>query len=129
MIKPNELFIGAVVNYINGKELLPTILDAKYLAWIERHESSFNKMFQPIPITTEILIDWCGWEDTHFSDQIVVIVGGKTNQFTFKHYLFSNTKHIVFNSERLDHIQYLHQLQSLYQLLTGEQMPIKLPEE
>lgn len=126
MIKPNELFIGAVVNYDTGEGIELCKIDAQELTWIEINPKDFNKRHSPIPITPEILTDWCGWKDIDYSESITIVQNG---DFVFKKMSKLGFSYIIFRGEKLEHIKYLHQLQSLYQLLTGEEMPIKLPKE
>lgn len=124
MIKPNELFIGAVVNYEIGGLIEPYIIDSADLTWIENDQESFNLKHSPIPLTPEILTDWCGWYDIDYSESITIIQNG---DFIFKKMSKLGFSYIIFRGEKLYHIKHLHQLQSLYKLLTGEEMPIKLP--
>lgn len=127
MTKPNELFIGAVVNYFTAEgDEMPQIANAKTLEWIEQTPEQFNLVHSPIPITPEILTDWCGWYDINYSESITIIQNG---DFIFKKMSKLGFSYIIFRGEKLEHIKHLHQLQSLYQLITGEEMPIKIPEE
>lgn len=131
MLKPHELFPGAVLIYFTaeGHKML-TIADAKTLEWIEECAEQFNLVHAPIPLTPEILTDLCGWNQDklkvykpiHSKGVNKIVVGltklhGRIEIYQFGEYITA-----------LPHVQYLHQLQALYQLLTGEMMPINLPK-
>ena len=132
MIKPNELFIGAVLNYFTAEgDEMPQIANAKTLEWIEQTTEQFNLVHSPIPITPEILTDWCGWWNQDVDKVYKPIHAKGVNKITIAFSKFQRDVELRQYGEfitALPHIQYLHQLQSLYQLLTGEQMPINLPE-
>lgn len=122
MLKPQELFIGAAI-WLKSKNK-PYEIDDGYDIY-KLDEAGELMDAEPIPITPEILTDWCGWEDINYSESITIVQKG---DFAFKSFEFGSTSYISFDKKRLDHIQYLHQLQALYLLLTGEVMPIKLPK-
>jgi hypothetical protein len=131
MIKPNELFIGAVVNYEIGGLIEPYIIDATDLMWIENDQESFNLKHTPIPITTEILTDWCGWNEDEIKVYKPIHAKG-VNKIIIAFSKFQRDVELRQYGEfitALPHVKHLHQLQSLYQLLTGEEMPINLPKE
>ena len=135
MLKPHELFIGAALNKKDKNGFSPLIIDAKYLAWIERDELFFNKTFQPIPLTPEILTDWCGFELRESSTCKVYHKG--INPVTKDWYIdltwldkpeLIGAPNCPFYRNGGHNIKYLHQLQALYALLTGEVMEINLPK-
>lgn len=131
MIKPNELFIGAVLKDKNGRICRVEQVRKESLKEITFSAPAVRGALtslphSPIPITPEILTDWCGWYDIDYSESIKII---QNDDFIFKEMSKLGFSYITFRGKKLEHIKYLHQLQSLYQLLTGEEMPIKLPEE
>lgn len=123
-IKSNELRIGNILNY-DTKEVegvVPTIIDCET-------PEAFNEFHSHIPLSEEWLLkfgfklsdDEIGYREwTHDGDDILVIRndGGfddyKNQSFYFEYDLF---KSVV--------IQYVHQLQSLFFALTGEELTIK----
>ena len=131
MLKPQELFIGAVVNYYDGEMFHLNKIDAQDLKWIEENPANFNKSHSPITLTPEILTDWCGWnEDKSKVYKPIHAKGVNKMMIAF----WKSHKDIQLRQygeyiTALPKVQYLHQLQALYLLLTGEVMPIKLPKE
>ena len=122
MLKPQELFIGAAI-WLKSKNK-PYEIDDGYDIY-KLDEAGELMDADPIPITPEILTDWCGWEDINYSESITIVQKG---DLIFKKMSNLGVSYLVFGGEKLGHIKYLHQLQALYQLLTGEVMPIKLPK-
>ena len=67
MIQPHELFTGAILEYNIGTETEPKWAIIK-LEWydirnISDDEIDFNKSYRPIPLTEQILVEWCGFEN------------------------------------------------------------------
>ena len=132
MLKPHELFIGAVLNYdtAEGHEM-PIIVNAKTLEWIEQCAEQFNLVHTPIQLTPEILTDWCGWKVVYSSKRKLRIEPPKNYFILFEKetFIVGEVQSVIYYGKSIDKIQYLHQLQALYALLTGEVMAINLPKE
>lgn len=131
MLKPNELFIGAVLNYDTGEGIEPFAMGAQGLLFMEENPITFNDDHSPIPLTPEILTDWCGWNQDGYKVYKPIHAKG-VNKMMIAFYKFQRDVKLMHYGEyitSLPHVKYLHQLQALYQLLTGEVMPIKLPKE
>lgn len=124
MLKPQELFIGAVI-WLKSKNK-PYEIDDGYDIY-KLDEAGELMDAEPIPLTPEILTDWCGWEKVYESKYRIQLWCEPKSEFKFE--FFKETKTIVLTWNGLHtNIKYLHQLQALYQLLTGEVMPINLPK-
>jgi hypothetical protein len=65
-LKPQFLPVGSIVEYNISEhetpEWTPTILDAVDLQWLNGDSDGFNLWHRPIPLTPEILVEWCGFE-------------------------------------------------------------------
>lgn len=63
-LTPNFLPVGSVVEYNIGTTDKPewsaTTLDAVDLQWLDGDPEEFNIAHRPIPLTPEILMEWCG---------------------------------------------------------------------
>lgn len=110
MIKANELRIG---NWVYSKSH-----NWNYKVILLEYDKELNA--KPIPLTEEILIK-CGF----------VKVLGNYEMENFRFYLTkpANYNGMLFceaNNVITDKIQYLHQLQNMYQLLTNEELTIQL---
>ena len=123
MLKPQELFIGAAI-WLKSKNK-PYEIDDGYDIY-KLDEAGELMDAEPIPITPEILTDWCGWEVAS-NGWVVCIIVDNWLRLSYES-LAGLTISINGSSIYLRSIQYIHQLQALYQLLTGEVMPIKLPK-
>lgn len=91
---------------------------------------------QPIPLTEEILKDWCGFKhdtdgyacgkhntsDAAFSGKIDVSRQGD------RFYLWLDCEDCFYSQSGIE-IQSLHQLQNLYFALTGEELEVMLPTQ
>ena len=126
-LQPNFLPVGSVVEYNKGTETKenwkPIIICIADLDWIDGDPDEFNKHHRPIPLTPEILTEWCGFEMW------------KENIFR-KHWGRNGVEFIVIfpdglfyyetgnNSHR--HIEFLHQLQMGYAFRTQTVLPITI---
>lgn len=127
MLKPQELFIGAVI-WLKSKNK-PYEIDDGYDIY-KLDEAGELMDAEPIPITPEILTDWCGWNQD--KDKVYKPIHAKgVNKIMIAFWKSHRDIQLRQFGEfitSLPHVKYLHQLQALYQLLTGELMPIKLPK-
>lgn len=150
MIKPHELFPGAVFypclekNGLAIPDQIPFVIYEITFNQVKAYrlgsfpykltESEFSyfdfQEISPITLTPEILTDWCGWnEDIHkvykpihakWVNKIMIAfwkVSGSIELTQFGEYITA-----------LPNVKYLHQLQYLYFLLTGEAMEINVPK-
>jgi len=118
-LTPNFLPVGSIVEY-NGK---PRVITANDIHNCQADNNWFNNHYRPIPLTPEILTEWCGFEMW------------KENIFR-KHWGRNGVEFIVIfpdglfyyetgnNSHR--HIEFLHQLQMGYAFRTQTVLPITI---
>lgn len=104
----NELRIGNLVNF-EGNIISVTAGDIDYF---DRNLDSF----EGIPLVPEMLRDTISIKNKHFQDNFFI----ETNPTGV---LIGCRPHGVKYMRR---IKYLHQLQNLYFILTGEEIPIEL---
>lgn len=118
-LQPEFLPVGSIVEYNIGElatpEWSPTKLDAVDLQWLDGDADEFNRCHRPIPLTPEILTEWCGFE--------------KVNSTWYR--LGNLAINISFDLEWCQNwigirLEYLHQLQHLYSALTQTVLPIQI---
>lgn len=102
-----------------------------------------HERFDPIPLTPEILTEWCGFEKT--TESLLIDAVDETK------FIFQNTKMLCghnfelnyygFSDSSLDgfyfyaghpydtHVKTVHHLQNLFFALTGKELEIKIPEK
>ena len=115
MIPINELKIG---NYIDEQGL--------YLQVGMIQQGLFDAS-EPIPLTDEILCDWCGFKSDHPAYYYIFIEDDK-----FHVYYNNSGLHrydVKYRYAYLKEIKYLHELQNLYFALTGEELTINIPKQ
>jgi hypothetical protein len=115
-LKPQFLPVGSIVEYNISEhetpEWTPTILDAVDLQWLNGDSDGFNLWHRPIPLTPEILVEWCGFEkctewDNTFNTRIEVLNGFKNISIDIRaNVLEIDSSEVV--------IHYLHELQLLF---------------
>jgi len=73
--------------------------------------------FEPIQLTEEILVNWCGFEKIGYNYRL------KKGW----HWIQVDKCSFYINGKQYGLIDYVHQLQNLYFALTGEELPINHP--
>lgn len=118
MINANELRLGNALEYLvedcvdNSSEWMLNIVDAADIVDAASNESIFNKYYQPIPITPEIL-EKCGFVRNSLMDSY------ELGKYSVRYSMMYYEGHEV---SELNTCKYLHQLQNLYFALTGEEL-------
>jgi len=121
MIQPNEKLLPGNVVMWHDK---PYTLDAKDIWHISIDIKTFRNVLSPIPLTPEILVQWCGfdrlidryWKNYPGGAIIILLIGEKENEFKLK-----------FGAEQFVNINHLHTLQNTVYFLSGEEMPVNIP--
>lgn len=121
MIQPNEKLLPGNVVMWHDK---PYTLDAKDIWHISIDIKTFRNVLSPIPLTPEILVQWCGfdklidryWKNYPGGAIVILLIGEKENEFKLK-----------FGAEQFVNITYLHTLQNTVYFLSGEEMPVNIP--
>jgi len=117
MIKPHELFIGAVVLYDSYVGWEEYTIDASEIAVCEFKPEAWNVLHKPLPITPEVL-DRAGFFTGFLSNK----------QYGFQVEIRSKSA-ALFISEHSHTIMveniHFHDLQRLYLSLTGELLTLK----
>ena len=123
MIDAKELRIGNVVSYqthiVEVTELQHaqcTILSRDF----SRNHGTFYSCIMSIPLTDEILSDWCGFNHSWCNYHHVFSLGNFRISNFGAGYLFS---------ERVSPIDSLHELQNLYFSITKKELTINLPKQ
>jgi hypothetical protein len=150
MMKANELRIG---NYLYDSGLkvvkIECLMSDRYAIWDDRdsnlefsYQSDDINMYHPepnelcpIPLTDEILRDWCGFDVHPYDDgsgngktaEYGSISLDKGNNWEYWNYHHSGGDFGI-NIVDID-IKYFHQLQNLYFALTGEELTINIPKQ
>lgn len=137
-MKSNELRIGKTFIDVNGKYIVPSHLKENHFSWIigigKKGEKIYNPYIpynhdkvNPIPITDDILLK-CGFVNDGFEYK-------KDSFFFF--YQSKDKNNICINTEfgkyRGDtrfvfsfHIEYLHQLQNIYFVLSNKELEVNI---
>jgi len=135
-LTPNFLPVGSLVYYniesIEHPEWTPTALDAVDLQWLDGDPEEFNIAHKPIPLTPEILTEWCGFEKKG-NDEFIFIDNESRMILEFTE-LYKQGGRGVFYSNYPDlnphtciaYVEFLHQLQHLYSALTQTVLPITI---
>ena len=121
MIQPNEKLLPGNVVMWHDK---PYTLDAKDIWHISIDIKTFRNVLSPIPLTPDILVLWCGfdrlidryWKNYPGGAIIILLIGEKENEFKLK-----------FGAEQFVNIHHLHTLQNTVYFLSGEEMPVNIP--
>lgn len=146
MIDPKELRIGNCVHYNDGdqmweplsdsfvkKPLIPVqikSLNSSYEIALASFTYFENKdgynittglgNIYPIPLTLEILTDWCGFKKSDYWDALYI---GLQNQIWYKDGGF----YFRITARRSKKVQYIHQLQNLVFAFEDKELEIKIP--
>jgi hypothetical protein len=130
----SELRIGSMVYDTMGKVNMVDIDAFKYI--LSYGETPMCQV-KPIPLTDEILRDWCGFsvnEDgfpcAEFakSDKGYSLSSFDISSRDGMFFLWVPTEDQWYSSE-LTEIKYLHQLQNLYFAITGEELTINIQKQ
>ena len=125
MIQPNEkLLPGNVVMY-NHEDGDRAIKLSSYVIFEIATDKINQRSFSPIPLTPEILVQWCGFR------QIAGFYEFHTDRFIFLFPMSIIGKLSIMDSY-LDSInmkspEHLHTLQNTVYFLSGEEMPVNIP--
>ena len=154
-LTPNFLPVGSIVEYDYKNELgkMPVVvygihpptpqkeprLDGKWLVdiWVDGTTYTTTPIddISPIPLTPEILTEWCGFEKESDMSEKDATWTIKYVGFTCVHDerdeigIFANGGNsftVLFNEQTLTVITHLHQLQHLYSALTQTVLPITI---
>lgn len=132
MIQPHELFPGAILEYNIGTETepdwQPTTIDGVDIQWIDGDAEDFNKSHRPIPLTEQILVEWCGFEKM-FSSAIHTLCEltiDKNTSFYFYNWHKEDRQYLSYKGLQIE-VLTLHHLQMLVQSLTNQPLKITLP--
>jgi len=122
MIQPNEkLLPGNVVMYL-GKPMALTAHTVFNIATSPTEE--YSTFFSPIPLTPEVLVEWCGWN----RDKNKYWKSWGKNGF---HIILWDDYYDAFKLELgLHHykvLDTLNHLQNLFYFLTGEELVVTIP--
>jgi len=107
-LQPNFLPVGSVVEYNIGTTDKPewsaTVLDCQDLDWLVRSKDDFNLSHRPVPLTPEILTEWCA---------------AKRGKVFLSEYRIGNRLFIIRDGKCFDYgsnvqLDYLHELQNLF---------------
>jgi len=114
MIDVRELRFGNYYFYITGEIIK---VDKKHFNYIDK----FCKFANPIELTPEILEKWCGFI---YNDNILELndfeIGYENDDFVYNQFSVRYKKLIILK------VKYLHQLQNLIYVLTGEELKVNL---
>ena len=132
-LTPNFLPVGSIVEYNGAPCIVIEILRNNCIATVGNsgHISEFNG----IPLTPEILTEWCGFEKESDMSEKDATWTIKYVGFTCVHDerdeigIFANGGNsftVLFNEQTLTVITHLHQLQHLYSALTQTVLPITI---
>lgn len=123
MISSNELRIGSVTKQGRVIEIKTQAVRVTYQAKIDMRRTSvvLFEDLNPIPLTEEILLK-CGFEKVRFEKY----AHKKLNKLRAYPHITNDFGVYIMGAYTLPHIKYLHQLQSLYFAITGEELNIQL---
>jgi hypothetical protein len=132
MIRANELRIGNLVKWSNKFHVVQDILspDMDFIngCIVTNYFDAGRGLeeFEPIPLTSEVLEGWCGFDTGMGSDY-------KLQDLRLR--LWKNNDWILLNTNgsdlypRMPLIKHLHQLQNLYFPLTGKELNFEVPNK
>ena len=137
MIKANELRIGNRIKYNNDKSLRDELINKEVIVTADVIKWASNpseNCYEPIPLTPEIL-ERCGFEKKEedgvitFTLEIKGIADHGDNEYKLfgikSKPAFVQIDYTVNRYWAAKPIYYLHQLQNIYNALTGEELEIK----
>ncbi|MEN6413454.1 MAG: hypothetical protein ABFC84_11980 [Veillonellales bacterium] len=120
MIQANEKLLPGNVVMIYD---MVTVLDIENIYAISKYDPH-SKSFSPIPLTTEVLVEWCGWN----RDKNKYWKSWGNNGF---HIILWDDYYNAFKLELgLHHykvLDTLNNLQNLFYFLTGEELVVTIP--
>jgi hypothetical protein len=122
-----ELRIGNLVDWNGEIAKISQLLELE--VGFKCGESDLYQNIQPIPLTEEILVNWCGFKKGILFYTILYLSNANWHislkdgvyQLNYK----ENTKNQWIPVCR--NLKHVHQLQNLYFALTGEELPINHP--
>ena len=120
-LQPNFLPVGSVVEYNIGTTDKPewsaTVLDCQDLDWLVRSKDDFNLSHRPVPLTPEILTEWCNMKLER--KQLSINIGGELMDYATdgKMCIYCSKKGWTLDSivnKNTVYFHYLHELQLLF---------------
>ena len=130
-LAPNFLPVGSVVEKNTHNGWKPTTIDSYDIVKQQLNGDTFNEDYRPIPLTPEILTEWCNMKLER--KQLSLNIGGELFEYAIdsKNFCiyYSKLKGWTLDSRVTKDtvfIKYLHQLQHLYSALTQTVLPITI---
>lgn len=128
MIKANELRVGNILENGVILEIKQTVVRLKYLYEGKEERTALNdyQQLEPIRLSEEWLKK-LGFEKIFETDHRKVFDYYLDHRFGYNdNFGFRNINSAVtFVGNTFDHIEYVHQLQNLYFILTGKELELK----
>jgi hypothetical protein len=125
MIQPNELRLGNIVLFDNKQDEIFMI--GNKMVSGNKHSHFYYERLHPIPLTPEVLTDWCGFEKDKFY-YFKAAAKGLVFYLDFddKVLMIADTKSLG-GAISIPIPEHLHTLQNLIYFLSGEEMPVNIP--
>jgi len=125
MIQPNEkLLPGNVVMY-NHEDGDRAIKLSSYVIFEIATDKINQRSFSPIPLTPEVLTDWCGFRQ--FSGFYELNTNALIVMFPLNISGVLSIMDAGLDSINIKCPEHLHTLQNLIYFLSGEEMPVNIP--
>mgnify|MGYP000550092966 CR=1 FL=1 len=124
MIQPNEKLLPGNVVMCNHEYGDRAIKLSSYVIFEIATDKINQRSFSPIPLTTEILVQWCGFTKGFYAYGAIM---GKCNvciDFDDDFLSIVDSNGTAVNVKLPEH---LHTLQNLIYFLSGEEMPVNIP--
>lgn len=113
----HDLKCGNILNYDTAEgEILPTVIDWQDLKWLTEDPKGFNLVHSPIFLSGEWL-DKLGFDKIQ-NEKHKVKVGLDGDDFV------KNKMTYQFNRQFVCKLKYVHELQNLHYILTGEMLSL-----
>ena len=122
-LTPNFLPVGSIVEYNIGEHDTPewevNTIDFEDIRICVENNERFNRNYRPIPLTPEILTEWCGFEKVSNFEYFKSGITLKADSNGIFYDVHGNgMKILVF--------EHLHELQLFYSALTQTVLPIQI---
>lgn len=128
MIQPNELRLGNIVLFDNKQDEIFMI--GNKMVYGNKHSHFYYERVHPIPLTPEVLTEWCGFAKDEFwwGDGINYFGNGVVDVCFGNEEVSDILDGVYFGQDKIPGIIHLHQLQNLTYFLTGQEMEVRLPK-